>query len=344
MQPAMLHQQSLVRTAVRSSQSKAVSRASRKLDMTCRATTSTERQPRRDNVGLEKENAVFVDHTCIDCDTCRWMDPQTYGRVGSMSAVVRQPETPDERRKALQALLACPTHSIQVKHQAPGEMTQAQRDFPLPTECEDVFHCGFASEDSFGATSWLVRRPEGNVMMDSPRYHPGLSKRLQAIGGVRYMVLSHRDDVCDHAKWAKALGCQRIIHKSEVNRRQGTDACEIQLEGSGPWKLQDGGEDIDIMFTPGHTPGCISMLYKPSKALFTGDHLMYSAQLGRLSIARRYNWDSVPRQLESVKALVEHDFLHIFPGHGRQLHFDSLDDRTQHIHELLVAEGAAGLP
>jgi hypothetical protein len=107
---------------------------------------------------------------------------------------------------------------------------------------------------------------------------------------------------------------------------------------------------------------------------------MYSAQLGRLSIARsvlyecldhlalqgamycsimslivhqsyvfsclqsrRYNWDSVPRQLESVKALVQHDFLHIFPGHGRQLHFDSLDDRTQRIHELLVAEGAAGL-
>ena len=100
-------------------------------------------------------------------------------------------------------------------------------------------------------------------------------------------------------------------------------ACEIQLEGSGPWKLADGGEDIDIMFTPGHTPGCISMLYKPSQAsdecqfarlscccchryppvtttaefcgrwclcawqaLFTGDHLLYSAQLGRLSIAR----------------------------------------------------------
>jgi hypothetical protein len=71
MQPAMLLQQSLVRTPVRSSPSKAASRASRKLNMTCRATTSTERQPRRDNVGLEKENAVFVDHTCIDCDTCR---------------------------------------------------------------------------------------------------------------------------------------------------------------------------------------------------------------------------------------------------------------------------------
>lgn len=63
--------------------------------------------------------------------------------------------------------------------QEPGELVAAQRDFPLPTECKDVFHCGFASEDSFGATAWLVRRPEGNFMMDSPRYHPGLSKRLQ---------------------------------------------------------------------------------------------------------------------------------------------------------------------
>lgn len=73
-QPAMLRQQSVVRTAVHISQSKALQafgRARRKPEMTCRATTSTERQPRRDNVGLEKDDAVFVDHTCIDCDTCR---------------------------------------------------------------------------------------------------------------------------------------------------------------------------------------------------------------------------------------------------------------------------------
>ena len=59
--------------------------------------------------------------------------------------------------------------------------------------------------------------------------------------------------------------------------------------------------------------------------------------------SRRYNWDSVPRQLESVRALLQHDFVHIFPGHGRQYHFNSLDDRTQRFHELLTEEGAAGL-
>jgi hypothetical protein len=119
----------------------------------------------------------------------------------------------------------------------------------------------------------------------------------------------------------------------------------------------------------------VDMLQCELQALFTGDHLLYSAQLGRLSIARypladaqqlrcghavsrckspfqdkhhshgclhprRFNWDSVPKQLESVKGLLQHDFLHIFPGHGRQFHFDSLDDRTQRVHELLTEEGA----
>ena len=101
------------------------------------------RQPRGENVAGE----FYVDHTCIggpllcpfnhqprsllliysrqlslmhsslvsaitalaDCDTCRWMDPATYDRVGNMSAVVRQPQTPHEREKAMQALITCPT-------------------------------------------------------------------------------------------------------------------------------------------------------------------------------------------------------------------------------------------
>ena len=63
------------------------------------------RQPRQENVAGD----FYVDHTCIDCDTCRWMDPETYGRVGNMSAVVRQPETPEELERAMQALITCPT-------------------------------------------------------------------------------------------------------------------------------------------------------------------------------------------------------------------------------------------
>ena len=63
------------------------------------------RAPRPEN----SPGPFFVDHTCIDCDTCRWMAPATFASVGDMSAVVRQPQSAAERQAAMQALLSCPT-------------------------------------------------------------------------------------------------------------------------------------------------------------------------------------------------------------------------------------------
>ena len=37
------------------------------------------------------------------------MDPATFGRVGDMTAVVRQPDTPQAREEAMKALITCPT-------------------------------------------------------------------------------------------------------------------------------------------------------------------------------------------------------------------------------------------
>lgn len=34
-----------------------------------------------------------MDETCIDCDTCRWMQSDTFVHKDGKSAVVRQPET-----------------------------------------------------------------------------------------------------------------------------------------------------------------------------------------------------------------------------------------------------------
>ena len=45
------------------------------------------------------------------------------------------------------------------------------------------------------------------------------------------MFLTHRDDVCEHAKWGEALGTERILHKGETSSRQGTECacCECIL-------------------------------------------------------------------------------------------------------------------
>lgn len=103
-----------------------------------------------------------MDHTCIDCDTCRWMAPATFSRASDgMSAAYRQPQGPEERQAALQALLSCPTFSIHSTDRKPGELKAAQESFPLPIPgCQHVYHTGFAAEESFGATAYFVQRPQ----------------------------------------------------------------------------------------------------------------------------------------------------------------------------------------
>jgi len=41
--------------------------------------------------------------------------------------------------------------------------------------------------------------------------------------------------------------------------------CEVMLEGEGPWKLPDGGDDMEIVFTPGHTAGHCVLIHKAQR-------------------------------------------------------------------------------
>ena len=50
----------------------------------------------------------YVDTSCIDCDTCRWMAKEVFFRDEEQSAVHHQPTNETERLAALQALLSCP--------------------------------------------------------------------------------------------------------------------------------------------------------------------------------------------------------------------------------------------
>ncbi|KAK9826282.1 hypothetical protein WJX74_005700 [Apatococcus lobatus] len=291
------------------------------------------RDPREENAPGD----FYVDSTCIDCDTCRWMAPETYSRINQQSAVHLQPQSPEERKRALQALLACPSFSIHAKHKKSEEMGAALNEMPLHVSgTENVFHLVMASESSYGAVAYLIRRPEGNIMMDSPRFDVKLLKRIQAMGGVKYMCLSHRDDVCDHAKWAKALGCTRILRRDECNKEQGTNEVEVKLEGQGPWGLPDGSTDIELIHTPGHTTGHVVLLYKPERTLFSGDHWGYSGREQCGSLFRRVNWYSIDHQMESLAKLRPLDFVHVLPGHGRRMSFGDKAAKDEYI-DLTIA-------
>src|SRR5437868_6224300 len=101
----------------------------------------------------------YVDSSCIDCDLCRQIAPEVFRDAGDASVVHRQPSTPVEMRRAEMALVTCPTASIGTLGKR--DLKAAVAAFPERID-HDVHFCGFASEASFGGSSYLLQRPEGN--------------------------------------------------------------------------------------------------------------------------------------------------------------------------------------
>lgn len=274
----------------------------------------------------------YVDHTCIDCDTCRWMTPEVFHRAAGLSAVHHQPANEIERLKAMQALLACPTASIGTVEK-PQDIKKAQQSLPVLVD-ENVYHCGYHSEKSYGAASYLIRRPEGNVLVDSPRFSPPLVKRLEEMGGIRYMYLTHRDDVADHHKFHEHFGCDRILHTDDISRD--TQKVELQLTGFEPVQL---APDLLIIPVPGHSKGHTVLLYQ-DKFLFTGDHIGWSEPLNHLYAFRGVCWYSWSELVKSTQKLVNYSFEWVLPGHGRRYHADreTMQQKMQQCLEWMKAD------
>jgi len=129
-----------------------------------------------------------------DCDTCRQIAPAVFGKAAESSFVKTQPNSSIDRRRALQALLACPTGSIGCL--GDDDVRAVMKDFPLVVE-EPVFYCGYNSPKSYGGNSYFIQHPDGNWLIDSPKLVARLVQRLEILGGIANIFLTHRDDVAD---------------------------------------------------------------------------------------------------------------------------------------------------
>ena len=276
---------------------------------------------------LVKENVdghFFVDTTCINCDTCRQLAPTVFGDQGAFSYVCRQPQNSSEEVEAMHALLSCPVGSIGNRSKNKPNVVD---DFPLPLT-ENVYYCGFNSPDSYGGNSFFVTDPGGNWMIDSPKFLPALVKKFTALGGIKYIFLSHRDDVADADKYAAEFGAQRIIHRAELSSQP--DA-EIVIDEQEEVAFSD---NFKIVVTPGHTRGHMVLLYENS-VLFTGDHLSYDPDSDSLSAHEDYCWYNWQEQIKSMEGLSCYDFEWVLAGHGNRVHLPK-DEMKKKMQQLLV--------
>ncbi len=251
----------------------------------------------------------FVDSTCINCDTCRQLAPAVFADQGAHSYVFAQPVNTAEKRNATRALLCCPTGSIGTI--AANQAKTVMKDLPLLIE-DNVYYSGFNSPKSYGGNSFFIQHAEGNWLVDSPKYLPHLVKRFRDLGGIRYIFLTHQDDVAEADRYATEFGAMRIIHRADLNSQPKS---ELVIDGDDTIEF---AAEFQIIPVPGHTRGHMVLLYK-SKYLFTGDHLCYDRDKKDLYAFRTHCWYSFEEQTRSMAKLLDYNFEWVLAGHGDRI-------------------------
>jgi glyoxylase-like metal-dependent hydrolase (beta-lactamase superfamily II)/ferredoxin len=265
------------------------------------------------------EGKFFVDTTCINCDTCRQLAPKNFRDAGTYSSVFNQPLDAHEERDSYRALLSCPTGSIGARGKNAAK--EFISDFPLLIE-DGIYYNGFNSEKSYGANSYFIEHADGNWLVDSPKFLPHFAKRIEKLGGIKYIFLTHRDDVADADKYAEMFKAKRIIHERDLDSQPQS---EIVIRGEEPTDISNLFKIIPV---PGHTKGHAVLLYK-GKYLFTGDHLHYEPDEHRLAAYRSVCWYSWPEQTKSMARLADYSFEWVFAGHGNRGHLPANEMKKQ---------------
>jgi glyoxylase-like metal-dependent hydrolase (beta-lactamase superfamily II) len=153
------------------------------------------------------------------------------------------------------------------------------------------------NRDTLGGSAYLIVSNTGNILIDAPAWTVANQDFIAAMGGVRWMPITHRGGLGQTAKIAKELGCEVVIQEQEAYLLPETPKTTYHQH----WQQ----EDLQAIWTPGHSPGSACLYYPISEGLlFTGRHLLpdKNGQPQPLKTPKTFHW---PRQLRSVASLKE---------------------------------------
>jgi glyoxylase-like metal-dependent hydrolase (beta-lactamase superfamily II) len=247
-----------------------------------------------------------IDERCTNCDVARQLAPGLIDEVDGRSAVVRQPRSSAEESALHAAANACHTRSI--RHGS-GPLDAAADPFPLALD-DHVHLCGHNSRRTAGANSYLLVRPGGNLMIDTPRWSAALADRYAALGPVTDVLLTHRDHAAHGREYADRFGARLWIHEGDLAAAPTADRV---LRGVQPVEIADG---VTAHPLPGHTRGSVLYL-ADDRYCFTGDSFYWSRTTGDLEVVASVTWYSITELAASLERTAPHiRFEWVLPGHG----------------------------
>jgi hydroxyacylglutathione hydrolase len=176
---------------------------------------------------------------------------------------------------------------------------------------------------------YLARRDGADraILVDPGEVAPRLLAAISELGvGLDAILLTHThfDHVGAVAPVARATGAPVYCPKLEVPVLQDIMSF-VPWPGFGPFESWDpeetveGGErltlaglDIDVLFTPGHSPGHVTYAIPGEGLLFAGD-VLFQGSIGRTDLPG----GDTPTLLASIAGLLERfdDETTVYPGH-----------------------------
>jgi glyoxylase-like metal-dependent hydrolase (beta-lactamase superfamily II) len=266
----------------------------------------------------------YVDERCTNCDVARQLAPGLIEEVDGRSAIVRQPRGPAEVRLLHTAANACHTRSIRPPA---GRLDESLDPFPMALD-DAVYLCGHNSTRTAGANSYLLRRPDGTMMMvDTPRWSPVLAARYEALGPVTDVLLTHRDHAAHGRGYADRFGARLWIHEGDV--KAAPDADRV-LRGTAPAEIAAGVTAVPF---PGHTQGSVLYL-ADERYCFSGDSLYWSRTTADIEVYDTVVWFSIRELAASLVRIAGRlRFEWLLPGHGdrRRLPADDMARRLRRL-------------
>lgn len=146
------------------------------------------------------------------------------------------------------------------------------------------------------------------------------------LDAIKRIILTHGhlDHVGGAAELKRRLSAEVRIHELDAPMMRDADAWDDQLEMFGmevePAEVgtfaggdvfSTGEHDFEVIHTPGHTAGSVSLFDRATGVLISGDTVFVNG-VGRWDLHTGNYQDLV----KSVKRLMELDAIDLYPGHG----------------------------
>jgi hydroxyacylglutathione hydrolase len=187
-----------------------------------------------------------------------------------------------------------------------------------------MFTVGMVAENCYlfrrdGSTSAVIVDPGD----EAPKLLGAIEQLGVSLEGI-LLTHTHFDHVGAVAPVAKATGAE--VWVPEIEKPVLADIMSfVPFPGFGPFESYDaehtlsGGEklelagfEIDVLFTPGHSPGHVTFSIPDEDAIFSGD-VLFQGSVGRTDLPGG-DW---PTLLESIRSLVDTlpPETTVYPGH-----------------------------